>query len=199
MSKANYWPMYTIVGIILFVSVAFLYTYNQQEKISVNEDENNYLASNSATTNTNSTTTIATPVKVEDLTVEDPWETIYPNTKTMFVASTSVNVSVADTLSELIKGLSGTPYLPENVVKLFVFGGTGYHSIWMKEMNYSIDIIWADKEKNIVHIEKNVSPDTYPESFTPDTPALYVIETTAGFVEKKDIKLGDTITLPKNK
>jgi len=194
MSKVNYWPTYTIVGLIIVVSAAFVYQYNNlpiEDTVSnIVKDNHNVALDNSTTTSADSST--STPVKVED-----SWRDVYPDTKTMTIASTSVNVSVADTLSELIKGLSGTPYLPDDVVKLFAFGGTGYHSIWMKEMNYSIDIIWVDKEKVIVHIERDVSPDTYPESFTTDIPALYVIETAAGFVEQNKIKLGDLITIPK--
>jgi uncharacterized membrane protein (UPF0127 family) len=124
----------------------------------------------------------------------DDWERIYPSTVPVMIASTSVQASVADTLAERIKGLSNTPFLPPQVVKLFVFESLGSHEIWMKDMNYSIDIIWADQDGYIVHIEERVSPETYPQSFGSPVPAWFVVETSAGFVEANGIQIGDKIT-----
>jgi len=72
----------------------------------------------------------------------------------------------------------------------------GEHSIWMKDMNYAIDILWVAQEGNIVHIEENVSPDTFPTSFSSPTPAWYVVEATAGFVSTHGIELGDELVVP---
>jgi uncharacterized membrane protein (UPF0127 family) len=105
--------------------------------------------------------------------------------------------SVADSIAERIKGLSDTPYLPDGVVKLFAFGASGDHSIWMKDMNYPIDIIWVNESGTIIHRKENVSPDTFPESFSPPKPAFYVIEANAGFVEKNGIKIGDEVVIVK--
>jgi len=126
---------------------------------------------------------------------EENWQTIYPGTVAITIGSTTVNASVADSLPERIKGLSNTPFLPENVVKLFVFGAYGSHEIWMKDMNYEIDILWADKEGVIVHIEENVSPETFPNSFGSPVPAWYVVETASGFVSTNDINNGDKIAI----
>jgi len=107
-----------------------------------------------------------------------------------------LNVEIADTDKERIKGLSGRKNLEENKGLLFVFDTEGYHGIWMKEMNFNIDIAWLDKNKKIIHIEKNVSPNTYPKvfySFDKDKPTLdlYVLETNANFFEKADIEVED--------
>ncbi len=123
-------------------------------------------------------------------------ESIYPNTKAMFIGSVEVQASVAQTWPERIEGLSNTPYLPESIVKLFIFDSSGFHSFWMKDMNYSIDILWVDEAEVIVHIEENASPASYPAMFVPKSEARYVVETTAGFVEKNGIKLGDRVVLP---
>src|SRR3989344_2106586 len=107
-----------------------------------------------------------------------------------------LNVEIADTDKERIKGLSGRKNLEENKGLLFVFDTEGHHGIWMKEMNFNIDIAWLDKNKKIIHIEKNVSPNTYPKvfySFDKDKPTLdlYVLETNANFFEKADIEVED--------
>ncbi|MFT5832111.1 MAG: uncharacterized membrane protein (UPF0127 family) [Candidatus Paceibacteria bacterium] len=124
------------------------------------------------------------------------WRRFYPNTIPVTLADVPVLASVADTMSTRIKGLSNTPYLPDNVIKLFAFGVPGSHSIWMKDMNYSIDIIWIAEEGQIVHIEENVSPDTFPQSFSSPAPAWFVVETNSGFVDTHDVEVGDELVIP---
>lgn len=135
------------------------------------------------------------PAETEVATTDqENWRQYYPVTQPVVIGSTTVAASVADTLPERIKGLSDTPYLPEGVVKLFVFGANGPHSIWMKDMEYSLDIIWVEKSGAIVHIEENVAPETYPaQSFSSPVPAWYVIEANAGFVAKNDITIGTIV------
>ena len=115
----------------------------------------------------------------------------------MKIDGVEVEASIAKTLPERIQGLSGTKALPKNVVKIFMFNSSGQHSIWMKDMNYAIDILWVDEAGKIVHIEEKVSPDTYPESFTSEDPAFYVIETNAGFIEDHGVLVGEMVVLPK--
>jgi uncharacterized membrane protein (UPF0127 family) len=134
------------------------------------------------------------PLKQEEVkTVNDNWRVIYPNTVPITIGSTTVEASVADSLPERIQGLSNTPYLPMEVVKLFVFGAPGQHSIWMKDMNYALDIMWADQVGKIVHIEKNVSPDSFPSSFSSPIPAWYVIEAAAGFIDTNQVTIGNEV------
>ena len=66
----------------------------------------------------------------------------------------------------------------------------------MKDMNYGIDILWVAEEGEIVHIEENISPDTFPTSFASPVPAWFVIEANAGFVAQNEITVGDEIILP---
>lgn len=131
----------------------------------------------------------------EEAAVSDDWRVYYPELVPIAIGSTTVQASVADSLPERIKGLSNTPYLPNEVVKLFAFGTEGEHSIWMKDMNYSIDIIWVSKSGTIVHIEENISPKTFPTSFASPKPAWYVIETNAGFVASSSITIGDEVVV----
>jgi len=127
---------------------------------------------------------------------EDDWRVYYPELVPIIIGSTTMQASVADSMPERIKGLSETPYLPPHVVKLFAFGVEGDHSIWMKDMNYSIDIIWVDKSGTVIHIEEEVSPDSFPNSFSSPKPAWYVIEANAGFVSSSSIREGDEVVVP---
>lgn len=139
--------------------------------------------------------TQATSTETEDRQNND-WRVHFPSLVPVVIGSTTVQASVADSLPERIKGLSETPYMPKEVVKLFVFGIAGEHAIWMKDMNYGIDILWLDDKGMIIDIEEKVSPETYPESFAPSKPAWYIIEANEGFVEENQIKIGDTVVIP---
>lgn len=118
--------------------------------------------------------------------------------QTIKINNTFLNVEIADTNQEKIKGLSGREGLSEDQGMLFVFEEEGSHGIWMKDMNFNIDIAWIDKNKKIIYIEKDVSPSTYPKVFygsQKEEPllSLYVLETKANFFEKVGIGIGDLV------
>lgn len=125
------------------------------------------------------------------------WQTIYPKVTPMQLGSTTVQASVAETWPDRIKGLSDTPYLPEEVVKFFVFDSSGFHSIWMKDMNYAIDIIRLDAEGTIVHLVEGAAPGSYPAMFVPEQEAKFVVEAVDGFIKKNQITTASAVTLPK--
>lgn len=102
-------------------------------------------------------------------------------------------VEILKTTTDRIKGLSQRKELEKDTVVLFVFEKPGFYGFWMKEMLFPIDIAWLDENKKIIHIEKNVSPQTYPKIFYPNQEALYVIETNAHFFDLNQIKIGDSV------
>jgi uncharacterized membrane protein (UPF0127 family) len=99
---------------------------------------------------------------------------------TISAASTTIAVELAETSSEHAQGLSGRATLDADKGMLFIFDHAGQHSFWMPDMHFAIDIIWIDADWRIVHIAGGVTPESYPASFTPDAPALYVLEVNAG-------------------
>lgn len=101
--------------------------------------------------------------------------------RTITAGETSFAVETVDTPAAREKGLSGRSALAEGHGLLFVFDEPGSWGIWMKDMNFPIDIVWARQDGTIITIARNVSPDTYPQAFYPATPdALYVLEVNAG-------------------
>lgn len=121
--------------------------------------------------------------------------------KRILVGSTTYTVSIADTESRREQGLSGTKLLLPHTGMLFVFDAPGKYGFWMKDMNYPLDIVWANVNSDgigtIVYIEENVKPETYPKTFTNVNIANAVIEVTAGEIAKQNIKVGDTVYLGK--
>jgi uncharacterized membrane protein (UPF0127 family) len=183
-STLSLWPTYLVFAVIvIFFSGLSGYIYLQTQKVPVK-----VAAQNIATT--------TKAIEEESTTEEEAWKLIYPEVKPMTIAEVEVQASVAKNWPDRIKGLSGTPYLPEHVVKLFIFDSAAFHSIWMKDMKYSIDIIWVDEESKIVHIEEGASPESFPASFVTEVPAKYVIETVENFVSKNKIEVGNVVVLP---
>lgn len=91
------------------------------------------------------------------------------------------------------KGLSGKPKLELNTGMLFDFKQDGYWQIWMKDMNFAIDILWLNNQKQIVGIKQDALPQNYPETYGAEKQSRYVIELPAGSVKERNIKIGDTL------
>ena len=115
--------------------------------------------------------------------------------KQIIVGSAQVVVEVADTEALREQGLSGRLNLPEGRGMLFVFENDDTWGIWMKDMQFPIDIVWADASGTVVTVAVNIAPDTYPDSFYPTIPARYVLELQAGFTATHDIVVGSKIVL----
>lgn len=100
---------------------------------------------------------------------------------------------VSDTNAKRQLGLSFRKSIGDREAMIFIFENNGVRKFWMKDMLFPIDIIWLDQNKRVIHIEKNISPNTYPKSFGPETDSLYVIEFNAGTAEKLSLSIGDII------
>lgn len=103
------------------------------------------------------------------------------------------SVELAQTAAEQIRGLSGRPTLGQAEGLLFVYATSTTPRFWMKEMNFPLDLIWLDQDKKVVEITPDLSPNTYPQTFSPQTPVRYVLEVAAGTAAKNNLKPGDLI------
>jgi uncharacterized membrane protein (UPF0127 family)/phosphatidylserine synthase len=106
-----------------------------------------------------------------------------------------INAEIKDTYQERVLGLMYREYLPENQGMLFVFDSPERYTFWMKNMQISIDMIFLDKNKKIVTIHKNVPPCNQEpcSTYAPGLPSLYVVEVQAGFSDKHNLEVGQTV------
>ncbi len=112
---------------------------------------------------------------------------------TIRVKGVPVQVTVADTPEKRRQGLSGRTGLAEGEGMLFAFEKDGDYAFWMKDMLFSIDILWLGASGTVVHIVPNASPESYPEHFSSPKPARFVLELPAGWTKVHDMKIGDKI------
>lgn len=125
------------------------------------------------------------------------WGKVTDSQSTLQLAGKSYAATILTTEDEREKGLSGTSSLAADRAMLFVFPNDSKWGIWMKDMNYPIDIVWLDSGNKVVHMVKNAQPSSYPDTiFQPDKPARYVIELASGTIERTGISTGDIAGLP---
>jgi hypothetical protein len=98
-------------------------------------------------------------------------------------------------------GLMFRDRLPQDRALLFVFEEAQYHSFWMKNCRFPIDMVWLDSERRVVHVAESVPPckrDPCP-SYQPLRRALYVVEMNAGQARREHMRIGSLVefTLPK--
>lgn len=114
-------------------------------------------------------------------------------TKAVEIGDTTIKVYVVDSEEERQQGLSGRSHLASGTGMLFIYEQNGEHGIWMKDMKFPIDIVWLDENRTVVTIKQLVSPDTYPEVFSPSVPARYVLELPAGTAQQYGIQTGQQL------
>lgn len=125
------------------------------------------------------------------------WPQMQPHT-TLRIGDGVFAARVATSDTDRATGLSNTNNLPADQAMIFVFNSDYKWPMWMKNMNYPLDMLWLNKDKNVVHIVKNASPDSYPDKFVPNSDARYVIEVPAGTVDQKTIRIGSGAMFDEN-
>ena len=95
-------------------------------------------------------------------------------------------------------GLMNREYLWESEWMLFVFDKITNHKFWMKDTLIPLDMIWLDKDQNIVYIQKMAKPCWENLSSINACPiydshklSKYVLEINGWLTDKYNIKVWD--------
>lgn len=103
-----------------------------------------------------------------------------------------IELEIADTEYERQLGLMNRNTMDENQGMLFLFQSERFQSFWMRNTLIPLDILFINKNREIVTIHKNtkvLSTQSYPSS----APAIFVLEVKGGFTERQNIQEGDKI------
>jgi uncharacterized membrane protein (UPF0127 family) len=118
----------------------------------------------------------------------------YRHDKKLLVNGHQLYAEIASSDQQKATGLSGRACIPEGQAMLFMFDRPGYYPFWMKGMKFPIDIVWLSPAKTVVTVYQNVTPETYPKSFTNSQPAEYVVEVGVGQAQKLGILTGTAVS-----
>lgn len=114
------------------------------------------------------------------------------------VGGAVIKAEVADSAEARTRGLSSRPNLRKGQGLLLVFDQPGRYAIWMKDMNFPLDIMWI-KDGRLADFVENAPP---PAPGTPDSELYvyepyilsdYILEVGSGFIESRGLKIGDPV------
>lgn len=107
----------------------------------------------------------------------------------------SFTLEVADNDVTRTTGLSGRETLEENKGMLFQFGEETTGGFHMKDVKFSLDIIFLDENNQIIEMYKSVPPCETDdcEVYSPTNGYYSVVEVLGGIVESLGVKEGDTL------
>ena len=106
-------------------------------------------------------------------------------------------IELALTQDEQAKGLMFREELARNEGMLFIFGKEQNRSFWMKNVLIPLDIIWLNKEKEAVLINKNVQPcnaDNCQPIYS-EKPVQYFLEINADTADKIGLEIGSKMSI----
>ena len=108
------------------------------------------------------------------------------------------DVQIADTKPKRKKGFQCQKKIKKNEGMLFVWGNEDKRYFWMKNTEFSLDIIFINKNLEIVDIFFNAKPYDLM-TITSDKKAKYVLELYAGVFKSFNLEIGDELIFKKNK
>jgi uncharacterized membrane protein (UPF0127 family) len=117
---------------------------------------------------------------------------------------TLITTEIAATGEERANGLMKRTSLARNAGMLFVFPSDSPNQFWMKDTLIPLDMIWMDRDRRVVYIQRNAPPcpviALQCPSYGPPSLTRYVLEVGAGGADRFGIREGTTLSfeLPVN-
>ncbi len=101
-------------------------------------------------------------------------------------------VAIADDDNKKMYGLMNLDHLPANYGMLFEFLIPQNVVMWMKNTKISLDMVFIDKDDNIVNIVTNTTPGSL-DLIPSEVKVNRILEINGGTTKKLGIKIGDKI------
>jgi len=120
----------------------------------------------------------------------------WPNNPQVCINSHCYNVELAISDEEKSQGLMFRKYLKENSGMLFLYDSQDIYTFWMKNTLIPLDLIWINKDSEIVYIEHSATPcknDSCP-TYSSNIDSSSILEINAGQSIKNNFKIGDMVT-----
>ncbi len=108
-----------------------------------------------------------------------------------------LDIEFAESDYETQTGLMYRKSMLDNRGMLFIFEREEPKYFYMKNTEFSLDIIYLNSKKEVVSIAKNAKPFN-TSSLPSEGPAQYVLEVNAGLSDQWGLKAGDVMEYSKN-
>lgn len=107
----------------------------------------------------------------------------------------SVTAAIADTDDLRYLGLSDTEHLPEDRGMLFIFDRVDDRTFVMREMDFGIDIVYADADGTITRIHHAPAPEPGEDGSNQRYPGRgqYVLEVSLDWTTERGVDTGDVL------
>jgi uncharacterized membrane protein (UPF0127 family) len=102
-------------------------------------------------------------------------------------------LQLAVTQAQQALGLGDRAKLPLDHGMLFVYQSSGTRCFWMKGMRFALDMIWLSSAEEVVSVQHDVSPKSYPSVYC--SQSQDVIELDAGQAQSAGIVVDRTLKL----
>ncbi|MCP4153439.1 MAG: DUF192 domain-containing protein, partial [bacterium] len=114
----------------------------------------------------------------------------------LYIGEETFTVEIADNPVTQARGLMFRKSVPDNFGMLFVYDVANYYGFWMKNCFVHLDLIFLNKDKQVVEIFFNVPPcEQEPcKSYAPSIPAQYILELRGNRSKEIGLKEGDSIS-----
>jgi len=123
--------------------------------------------------------------------------TVLPKSKfiNIYIKSHKFLAEIADTPELTAKGLMYRRSIPDDYAMLFIFEDELERGFWMKNTLIPLDIIFLNKDKEIINIHHNVQPcrKSPCKTYYSLKPSKYVVEINGKLSRKFKLKSGDRI------
>ncbi|MCX6733190.1 MAG: DUF192 domain-containing protein [Candidatus Peregrinibacteria bacterium] len=110
------------------------------------------------------------------------------------------DVEVARTAAQRTRGLMFRESMPVNRGMIFVFDDDAVRNFWMKNTLIPLDMIFVDKDGQVVSVSANVQPcrekvSSACPNYASTEPARYVLEINAGLAHSHHIQKGSRMDI----
>jgi uncharacterized membrane protein (UPF0127 family) len=108
----------------------------------------------------------------------------------------SFRVWLALTPAQQQQGLMWIRELPRDAGMLFMHNSPRPMDMWMKNTYVPLDMLFFDSEGRITHIHRNATPQS-EDLISSNGPVAGVLELLAGEADRRGIRVGDRVALPR--
>ena len=120
---------------------------------------------------------------------------VYSNTSDTL--KTKFDIEFAETDYETQTGLMYRKGMKNNQAMLFIFPNEAMHSFYMKNTEFSLDIIYIKEDLTIASMQENAQPFN-ETGLSSMAPIKYVLEINGGLAETLGISIGDRVSFSRD-